>query len=195
MKIFQISKFFLLFPILIYSYICFCLSPNRSLIEMDLGVYNVFFRFKAIFLKLASCLLFYDRYFRNVFYYRLGNFSFPIKLILNENKTLHIMTKKIEGGLLIVHGDCTFINAESIGSNLYINQSVTIGAKKNGAPVIGNNCRVSVGAIILGNIKIGNNVVVGAGAVVTKDVPDNSVIVGNPARIIRLNGEKVDLRL
>ena len=38
---------------------------------------------------------------------------------------------------------------------------------------------------IIGDITIGNNVTIGAGAVVVKDVPDNAVVVGNPARIIK----------
>ena len=52
---------------------------------------------------------------------------------------------------------------------------------------IGENCFIAVGAIILPGIKIGNEVIVGAGAVVTKDVPSNSVVAGNPAKIIRKN--------
>ncbi len=38
---------------------------------------------------------------------------------------------------------------------------------------------------VIGNVRIGNNAVVGAGSVVVKDVPDNAVVAGNPARIIR----------
>lgn len=44
----------------------------------------------------------------------------------------------------------------------------------------------------MGNIRVGNNVVIGAGAVVTKNVPDNCIVVGNPARIIRRDGIKVN---
>ncbi len=50
---------------------------------------------------------------------------------------------------------------------------------------IGSNCFVGGGSIIMPGIRIGNHVVVGAGSVVTKDVPDHSVVVGNPAHIIR----------
>ena len=45
---------------------------------------------------------------------------------------------------------------------------------------------------MIGDIKIGNNVVIGAGSVVTKSVPDNCTVVGNPARIIRRDGIKVN---
>lgn len=50
---------------------------------------------------------------------------------------------------------------------------------------IGNNVQIGAGAIVLPGIAIGSNVIVGAGSVVTKDVPDNCVAVGNPARVIR----------
>ena len=40
-------------------------------------------------------------------------------------------------------------------------------------------------SVILPNVTIGNNVVIGAGAVVTKEIPDNSVAVGNPCKVIR----------
>lgn len=88
--------------------------------------------------------------------------------------------------MLIVHGDSSFINAKSIGSNCYVNQCVTIGVVGTKAPVIGDNVRVATGAIVIGDITIGNNVVIGAGAVVVKDVPDNCTVVGNPARIVNV---------
>jgi maltose O-acetyltransferase len=44
---------------------------------------------------------------------------------------------------------------------------------------------VGIGAVVLPRIKIGSNAIIGAGAVVTKDVPDNAVAVGNPARVVR----------
>ena len=42
---------------------------------------------------------------------------------------------------------------------------------------------------------IGNNVVVGAGCVVVHDVPDNCTVVGNPARVVKQNGKRVDYSL
>lgn len=48
---------------------------------------------------------------------------------------------------------------------------------------------------VIGNINIGNNVTIGAGSVVIKSIPDNCVVVGNPARIVKKNGEKVSIPL
>lgn len=69
-----------------------------------------------------------------------------------------------------------------IGNGCTIYQQVTIGQESIGhkgqAPTIGNNVYIGAGAKIIGSIKIGNNVKIGANAVVTKDVPDNSTVVG-----------------
>lgn len=55
-----------------------------------------------------------------------------------------------------------------------------------GKPItVGNNVWIGGGAIINGGVTIGDNAVIGAGAVVTKDVPDNTIAVGNPARVLR----------
>jgi len=50
---------------------------------------------------------------------------------------------------------------------------------------IGKNCFIGANAIIMAGVNIGNEVIIGSGAVVTKDVPSNSIAVGNPARVIK----------
>ena len=52
--------------------------------------------------------------------------------------------------------------------------------------IVGDNCYFGLGAKILGKVRIGNNVTVGANAVVTKDIPDNVVVGGIPAKIIKI---------
>lgn len=59
-----------------------------------------------------------------------------------------------------------------------------LGYSRIGRIDIGNDVFIGAAAIILPNVKIGNKVVVGAGSVVTKDIPDNSVVVGNPAKVV-----------
>lgn len=52
---------------------------------------------------------------------------------------------------------------------------------------IGDRCFLAVNCMIMPGVHVGNECVVGAGAVVTKDVPANSVVAGNPAKVIRSN--------
>lgn len=60
-----------------------------------------------------------------------------------------------------------------------------IGAEdKMGNIVVGDNCNIGWHAIIMPGVHIGNNCIIGAGAIVTKDIPDNSVAVGIPAKVI-----------
>ena len=72
-----------------------------------------------------------------------------------------------------------------IGDNCKIYQQVTIGKEKGKFPIIGDNVTIYSGAKIIGDVKIGNNAIIGANAVVTRDVPDNCVAVGVPARVIK----------
>lgn len=54
-----------------------------------------------------------------------------------------------------------------------------------GTITVGNNVHIGINSIIMPGVKIGNNCVIGCGAVVTKDIPDNSIAVGVPARVIK----------
>lgn len=103
----------------------------------------------------------------------------------SDTDFLIIRTKDIEGGLIIQHGFSTIINAKKIGKNCHIYQQVTIGFNGTESPIIGDNVRICCGAKVIGGIHVGNNVVIGANAVVCKDIPDNVVVAGVPAKIIR----------
>lgn len=74
-----------------------------------------------------------------------------------------------------------------IGKNCLIAQNVTIGRNFGDTlvPVIGDNVYVGAGSVIFGEISIGNNVIIGSNSVVNKTIPDNAVVVGNPAKIIK----------
>lgn len=66
-----------------------------------------------------------------------------------------------------------------------IYQHVTIAEEdKDKKTIIGENVEIGAGAVILNNVKIGRNVKIGANAVVTKDIPDDTIVVGIPARLV-----------
>jgi serine O-acetyltransferase len=76
-----------------------------------------------------------------------------------------------------------------IGNNCTVLPMVLFGKKKPEVDceiIVGDNCYISTGVTILGPVTIGNNVTIGAGAVVTKDVPDNAVVAGVPAKVIKI---------
>jgi len=94
-------------------------------------------------------------------------------------------------GLSLYHGQALVVNKGTIiGEHCSLRNSTTIGHKKladgtfSRCPVIGNNVDIGANVCIIGDITIGDNVIIGAGTVVTKDIPANSVVVGNPARIL-----------
>lgn len=60
-----------------------------------------------------------------------------------------------------------------------------------GKIIVGNNVHIGTGAIIMPGVNIGNNCIIGCGAIVTKSVPDNSVAVGVPARVIETTEEYI----
>jgi len=100
---------------------------------------------------------------------------------------------EIGSGFYIGHFGGIEINFRSvIGKNCNISQGVTLGAANReankGYPTLGDNIYIGPGAKIVGAVKIGNNVAIGANCVVTKDIMENSVVVGVPARVISEEG-------
>lgn len=87
------------------------------------------------------------------------------------------------GALVRIKKNC------SIGKNCTILPGVVIGNKHLNADgdhvVIGDNCYIGLGAKIFGNVRIGNNVSIGANSVVTKDIPDDAIVGGVPAKILK----------
>ena len=90
----------------------------------------------------------------------------------------------IDHGMGVVIGETTII-----GNNVTIFHSVTLGGRGNTKgkrhPTIKDNAFIGAGAKILGNITIGTNAKIGANAVVLHDVPDNTTVVGIPAKIVK----------
>ena len=128
---------------------------------------------------------------------------------LGENTVIHppiftILADKVKIGknVTILNGfQCMSAGGLTIEDNTMISLNCTIATNNHDfydryvitcKPVhIKRNVWIGVNVTILPGVTIGENAVVGAGAIVTKDVPDNAVVVGNPARVIRyLDAEK-----
>lgn len=111
-------------------------------------------------------------------------------IYLINNCHIHYSTEIGRNTVVAYGGVAVVIHKKAIiGENCMIESCVTIGGKSNhkNLPVIGDNVFIGTGAKILGDIKIGNNVIVGANAVVVKSVPDNCIVAGIPAKIIKTN--------
>lgn len=86
------------------------------------------------------------------------------------------------GFLISIGNNVTITNACVLTHDASLKKQ--IGYSRIGRVDIGNDVFIGYGAIVLPNVKIGNNVIIGAGSVVTQDIPDNSVAVGSPARVV-----------
>ncbi len=105
---------------------------------------------------------------------------------------------KIEGGVFIDHGAGVVIGETAeVKSGVVIYQGVTLGGtgKEKGKrhPTIERDVVISSGAKVLGGFTVGEGAKIGAGAVVLKEVPPHATVVGVPARVVRIRGEKPDL--
>lgn len=95
---------------------------------------------------------------------------------------------EIGEGFYLGHWGALVINPKArIGKNCNIAQGVTIGqqnrGKNEGYPVIGDEVWIGPNAVIVGNINIGNNVLIAPNAYVNFDVPEDSMVMGNPGKI------------
>lgn len=100
---------------------------------------------------------------------------------------LQIHTSKIDWGIRIHHWGNIVINQKAIiGNDFCIYPGCCIGKTEHGGvPTIGNNVTFFTNSAAYGGINIGNNVIVAANAVVMHDVPDNCIVAGVPAKVIK----------
>ena len=134
--------------------------------------------------KSFAIRLFFATIFRKfrIFKLRLQGYNIPYSVIIEGSVVLDKLNPQgifigdntlVAGGSVILSHD----HCKRVGNNQpYLTETM-----------IGKNCFIAVNSLILPGIKIGDEVIVGAGTVVTKDVPSNSVVAGNPGKVIRKN--------
>ncbi len=169
--------------------LCFIGLAGGGKIVKDIEKYKDHFDYaKCPNLLFLLYLLHNDRYFRCLFYHRIGAARSALISWYRPGDKYFMIPKELKmgGGCIFYHPYATVLNAESIGDGFSCIHCTTLGYGKNGRPVIGDNVSLGASVTIIGNIHIGNNVTVGAGSVVVKDIPDNCIVAGNPAKVIRV---------
>jgi sugar O-acyltransferase (sialic acid O-acetyltransferase NeuD family) len=130
---------------------------------------------------------------------KLASYAFPCAKIIGPSA--EVSPFAVIGDGTVVQSQSIVVGGVRIGFGCWLNFRVLLGHEAvigdycvlspnvnvGGNTVIGDACFLGNSAVIRDHIKIGSNAVIGMGAVVLKDVPDNAVMVGNPARQLREN--------
>lgn len=140
------------------------------------GFRYMYYLRKAANHKKYSIRGFFFRFILSRLSFKYG-FQIPVKTQIGE-------------GFYIGHFGTIVINGNAkIGKNCNIAHLTTIGkanrGKLKGYPTIGDKVWIGTGSVIVGNINIGSNVLIAPNSFVNMDIPDDSIVVGNPAKIIK----------
>jgi len=138
--------------------------------------------------------------------YTIEEYIYLGKILLNDRGLQHIWHQikkrkignlrglsienfaQIGEGLILPHGmNIAISNGATIGSHCTICQGVTIGSivegTRKGEPIIEDNVFIGPNAVIVGGIIIGHNAIIAGNSFVNFDVPENSIVIGNPGVI------------
>ena len=193
-RLFAAVNYFRTLPV----YLCVKCSRHKHLINADIKRWNEIDGINFNMFESLNWYLTYKKEFRNLIQHRLKNPSRTVvammhfmvaRILWKPLETLYIYTEDIGGGLYIQHGFSTIITAKKIGENCRIYQQVTIGYKEQFNPVLEDNVSVTCGAKVLGGITMHSGSLAAAGSVVVKDVPENAIVGGVPAKVIGYKDE------
>jgi len=180
-------------------------AETRRLVKLDLDAYSVWLpRMRPTWptwVRLLYTAVMTQTFAANLVY-RLQIFldgaglTLPAFLLMRMSQTLFSVsigsTVRIGGGLHLAHGQIVLDGVTTIGSNVSISPFVLVGLSNRAelifeltGPTIGDDVHIGAGAVILGPIRVGDRAKIGANSVVVKDVPDDHVAVGVPAKTHR----------
>jgi sugar O-acyltransferase (sialic acid O-acetyltransferase NeuD family) len=117
----------------------------------------------------------------------ISNLSFVGSYETSIGKGCNIMHGAVLSNNVKIGKGCIIYFNSVITHDSIIGDFVEVSPSANvlGRSKLGSFCQIGSGSIILPDLEIGKNVIVGAGSVVTKDIPDNSMVVGVPAKIVK----------
>lgn len=159
-----------------------------------------------VFLKSESCiLLHYMKVVRKLEYFNNNRHTSILNKLqfhfwnlkwnrLSARYQIRIPVNTVGKGVLILHLGPIIINSHSrVGENCILQPGVILGQRgnKENVPRVGDNAYFGPGCKVIGKVKIGNNVVIAPNSVVIKDLPDNCVVSGIPANIIKMKDARV----
>lgn len=115
-------------------------------------------------------------------------YKFRLKKLRHQTFIQISPETQIGSGFYIGHQGRVIINSKAvIGKNVNVATGVTIGqtnrGKNKGVPTIGDKVWIGTNAVVVGGITIGNDVLIAPNAYVNFDVPDHSIVIGNPGKI------------
>lgn len=141
--------------------------------------------------------VFYHR-IRYMYHFRKaarGSLYSKVKLYLYSRKygiEIKASTKIGKAFVMIHPYNITVSPYAVIGENVTMMKGSTVGLGKGGAPTVGNKVYIGINSTVIGKINVGNDVLIAPNTMVNVDVPDHSVVIGNPCKIIHKDNATQD---